>query len=70
MLGHEDLVRRIGDSTLDRTVLNFDYAIDAGREDDDDGGGDGLDHDRTPAALEAIQGYDDELSQWSPEEEG
>lgn len=69
VLGHEDLFGGIDNTGLSGTALDLGHTVEARSEDDDQCGADGGDDDGATAALEAIQGEDEELPEWGLEKE-
>lgn len=69
MLGGEDLIGGIENGAVLGSALDAEEAVDAGHENDEDGGADGFDDDGAAAAFDAIEGEDDELAERGLEEE-
>lgn len=70
MAGAKNLIGGVGDAGLVGAVLDVEEAVDGRGKEGKEGSGDGLDDDGATAALEAVEGEDDELPERGLEEEG
>lgn len=61
VLDHENLIGRINSTVIDPTLLNGEHAVNTRKKNKKNSTGDGLDHNRTATALEAIDGEDHKL---------
>jgi len=70
VLGHENLVGGVEHTGLEGALLDLGHAVEAGRENHHQCGAHGGHHDGATAALDPIEGNDDEFSERGLENEG